>query len=66
MTKLTEPFIPQDKYCPFCGECTLRFIEKCDSASEGEVKTSWTCDCKFSKGAVVYIYEFPRKERRKR
>lgn len=45
----------KNKYCPFCGKKTLRFIEKCDS-NDDEVKTSWTCDCGVN--FVLYIYIF--------
>jgi hypothetical protein len=49
-----------NKFCPFCGEETLRYIEHCD-ANKGETKTAWTCECRENKGGMVlYIYEFER------
>lgn len=49
----------ENKYCPFCGRKTLRFIETCYS-NRDEIKTSWTCDCSNCSNVVVYIYQLIR------
>lgn len=43
-----------NKYCPYCGKKSLRFIEICESDPD-TIKTSWTCDCQ---DIIVYIYKF--------
>jgi len=50
MVELNKP----NKWCPECGEQSLRFIEVCESDND-TIKTSWTCDCG---DMVVYIYHF--------
>jgi hypothetical protein len=47
----------ENKYCPTCGNKTLRFIEKCDSDSDTE-KTSWTCNNMECVDDIIYIYHF--------
>jgi len=44
-----------NRYCPLCGNKTLRLLEKCETGKEDEIKTSWTCDCSDN---MVCIYEF--------
>lgn len=43
-----------NRYCPFCGQQSLYFIEVCESEPKDE-KTSWSCACT---NMVVYIYHF--------
>lgn len=50
----------EDKFCPLCGNESLRFIETCESDFSTE-KTSWTCDmCSELRDInnIIYIYIF--------
>lgn len=47
----------ENKYCPRCGNKTLRFIEKCDLDSD-TIKTSWACNNIECQDDIIYIYHF--------
>lgn len=48
--------MPANKYCPFCGNQSLHYIEDCEADADVK-KTSWSCECH---DFVLYIYDFSK------